>query len=459
MSRFHPGSTPSSPSPMALFRFSVVSLALAWLLRGEVRAQAVEAVAAREHATPWGDVRRVSRRTVYRWLAAYEQFGLAGLESAPRQRTDSSVVLPEAFVGFLQSEKERDPRASSPELIRRARELGILKPQTPVDRTTVWRACRRMGLTTRRRPHKKEGDTRRFAFANRLQMVLADGKHFRAGADRRKRVALFFLDDCTRYALHVIVGTREYTELFLRGLYQLLRKVGFFDVLYLDHGPGFRSDDTAAVVAQLPHAHLVLGTGQYPEGHGKIEKFNQTALWDVLRSLDRAAEVDPDCGALTLRLQHYLDHQYNVRPHDSLGNDTPRQRWQRDPRALRFPDDEHDLRRYFVIQESRQVSADHVIRHSGLLFEAPHGLARGEVTVHRHVLDGHLEVPYRGKMVRLHPVDLQANATARRALACDETPAPDDAPPKTAATLAFDRDCGPVVGPDGGFTDPTDTED
>ena len=459
MSRSRTGSTPSSPSPMALFRFSVVSLALAWLLRGEVRARAVEAVAAQEHATGWGDVRRVSRRTVYRWLAAYEQHGLAGLETAPRPRTDSSVVLPDAFVAFLRSEKEVDPRASSPELIRRAQERKILDPKIPVDRTTVWRACRRMGLATRRRPHKREADTRRFAYPNRMMMVLADGKQFRAGAARRKRVALFFLDDCTRYALHVIVGTRECTELFLRGLYQLLRKAGFFDVIFLDGGPGFISDDTAAVIAALPHAHLVHGTAHYPEGRGKVERFNRTAWAAVLRSLDCAAEVDPDCGALTLRLQHYLDHQYNVESHESLGHDTPRQRWQRDLRALRFPDDEHHLRRYFVIQESRQVSGDHVIRHSGLHFEAPRGLARGEVTVHRHVLDGHLEVPYRGRMVRLHPVDLKANATARRATAYDDPPAPDDAPPKTAATLAYDRDCGPVVTPDGGFIDPTNKED
>jgi len=259
---------------MALFRFSVVSLTLSWLLRGEVRARAVEAAAAQEHATPWGDVRRVSRRTVYRWLAAYERYGLVGLEPAPRARTDSSVVLPAAFVAFLRREKEVDPRASSPELIRRAQELGILKPQTPVDRTTVWRTCRRMGLPTRRRPHKREADTRRFAYPHRMMMVLADGKQFRAGAARLKRVALFFLDDCTRYGLHAIVGTRECTDLFLRGLHQLLRKVGFFDVIFLDRGPGFISDDTTAVIAHLPHGHLVHGTARYPEGHGKIEIFH-----------------------------------------------------------------------------------------------------------------------------------------------------------------------------------------
>ncbi len=179
----------------------------------------------------------------------------------------------------------------------------------------------------------------------------------------------------------------------------------------------------------------------------------------MLRSLDRAPEVDPDCGALTLRLQHFLDRQYNVRPHESLGKDTPQQRWLADPRPLRLPDDEHDLRQHFVVAETRQVSGDHVIRHGGLHYEAPRGLAHGEVTVYRQVLDGHLEVAYRGRRVRLHPVDLQANATARRATAHHDTPASDDAPPRTAATVAFDRDFGPVVDPDGGFIDPTHSED
>jgi len=201
----------------------------------------------------------------------------------------------------------------------------------------------------------------------------------------------------------------------------------------------------------------VLRTDTHPGWN--VEKFNQTAWWSMLRSLDRAPEVDPDCGALTLRLQHFLDRQYNVRPHESLGKDTPQQRWLADPRPLRLPDDEHDLRQHFVVAETRQVSGDHVIRHGGLHYEAPRGLAHGEVTVYRQVLDGHLEVAYRGRRVRLHPVDLQANATARRATAHHDTPASDDAPPRTAATVAFDRDFGPVVDPDGGFIDPTHSED
>lgn len=43
---------------------------------------------------------------------------------------------------------------------------------------------------------------------------------------------------------------------------------------------------------------------QYPQGHGAIERFHRTAYKQVLRSLDGAADVDPDPDALTLRLRH-----------------------------------------------------------------------------------------------------------------------------------------------------------
>jgi hypothetical protein len=63
-------------------------------------------------------------------------------------------------------------------------------------------------------------------------MVLADGKHFRAGVRRRKRVAVFFLDDAGRFGLGVVVGTDETAELFLRGLHGVLRRFGFMGVLH-----------------------------------------------------------------------------------------------------------------------------------------------------------------------------------------------------------------------------------
>ena len=162
---------------------------------------------------------------------------------------------------------------------------------------------------------------------HRMQMVLCDGKHFIVGPGRLKRVALFFLDDATRYLLHVVVGTSESARLFLRGFFEMTCRHGLAGVAYMDHGPGFTAIDVIAVMKALDLV-LIHGEEGYPEGRGKIEALNKTAKRDVLRGLDGRADVDPDCAALELRLGHYAEHQYNVRPHESLGGQTPFERFQ-----------------------------------------------------------------------------------------------------------------------------------
>ena len=436
------------PSSEALFRYTVLAQVEALVLGGVPVTEAVRTVAARIHADHAGGTRQVSGRTIRRWRAAYGQHGMACLEPRSRKRAAASEVLPEAFVTFLRTEKERDPRASVPELIRRARVKGVV--HGPLDRTTVWRACRRLGLATRMRPSKKEGDRRRWRYAHRMRCVLSDGKHFRAGLGRLRRVALFFLDDATRYAITVIVGTSEGADLFLRGLYDMACRAGLPDLLYMDHGPGFIANDSHAVIEEGLSAWFIHGKVHYPQGRGAIERFNRTVQEQLLRSLDGAIDVDPSPEALTLRLHHYLE-RYNTTPHEGLGGRTPRAVWEAG-RPLRMPESEAELRAAFVVAETRLVSEDHAIQYGGRLWEAPRGMAGQTVEVIRHVLDGHLSVLHEGRQVRLAELDLHGNATDRRGKGAP--PARGEGIPTTAASEAFDQDHGPVTGPDGGCPDP-----
>jgi putative transposase len=441
--------TPLVLSPEALFRYQIVSAVKARALSGQGTDAAVRAVAAQTHLTLAGEHKTVAIRSIYRWLAEQGRDGPTGIETAKPTPTISRA-LPQRLLDFLAEEKAEDRYASVPELIRRACERGVIGPHQRVDRASVWRACVRMGLPLRRVPAKQEADQRRFAYPHRMMMVLADGKHFRAGVRRRKRVALFFLDDASRFALGVVVGTAESAALFLRGLHAVLRRFGFMDILFLDRGPGFKAEDTAAACRRLD-IHLVLGTAAYPEGHGKIERFNQTAQAQLLRGLVGAADVDDDGGALELRLAHFLDHGYNRQPHEALGGQTPLARFEADTRALRFPDSDAALADRFVVTETRKVSADNVLSYEGIDYEVPRGHAGTEITVWRHLLSGGLSVVHDGALVTLAPVDLAHNAVSRRAVPPAPAPADDERAPRTAAQLAFARDFAPVVGPDGGF--------
>ena len=183
---------PLPVSDAALVRYLVVAEVEALVLRGWPAGAAVRHVAGAQHVGLDGRAVHISVRTLQRWRAAWASGSLAALEPRQRIRTTTSLALSAELVTFLHTEKQRDARAlgagtGAPRSRTRRHRPVDLK----VDRTTVWRACRRMGLPTRLRPHKREADTRRWRYAERMQCVLADGKHFRAGAARLRRVALF----------------------------------------------------------------------------------------------------------------------------------------------------------------------------------------------------------------------------------------------------------------------------
>lgn len=447
-------------SSRALFRYSIVAQVIARLQAGESPVVAIHTVAAGEHIDFDGSGRRVSVRSVYRWLAAFHEGGVAALEpQGPRSASCRGSILPDRFVDFLISEKSRDPRASVPELIRRAKAHGILEPGQAVHRSTVYRTCRSLGLPLARGKRAKDRDSRRFAYPHRLDMVLCDGKQFRAGERRNKRVVLFYLDDATRYPLHSVVATTETTELFLRGLYECIVKHGYMSAVYLDRGPGFIAEDTIAVFARL-EIPLLYGETGYKEGRGKIERFNRTAKADLLRNLGGRPDVDPAYGALELRIRHYTDHVYAHQPHEGLDDDTPWRRFHDDPRPLRFPEDQRDLRSKFEVSIARRVSADHVVSVESIDYEMPRGYGGQKVVLRRRVLDGSIGFLHEGKMIDLHPVDLHRNARSPRARVRTEDDAPRAVPPPTAADLAFLHDFGPVVDGDGGAGSPDpDPED
>jgi len=459
-----PPNDPHRCSPAALFRYQVVCAVLARELGGELRADAISDVGHLTFVGPGGKRCTPSERTIYRWLLGYEKSGIAGLEPASRKPIDTSRVVPAALLRFVDAQKRADPAASMPELLRRAVERGLIVSVADIASSSLHRACQRAGIPTIRRRSAKVRDSRRFAYPNRMLMLLCDGKHFRAGAGRLKRVALFFVDDCSRFGIYVIVGTAESAELFLLGFFEAVLRAGLPVACCLDHGPGFIAKDTMTVLARLG-VHLIHGEVGYPEGRGKIERFNQTVLHAVLRNLDGRADVDPSPGALQLRLQHWLDHTYNHAPHESLADgQTPWQRFSADPRPLQLAKSMSDLRRLFVVEHERLVSNDHVVSFEGVFYEVPRGLAGQHVRLFFHLLDRTVSLPDpagTGRLLQLAPVDMAANARDRRGRDHEAAlrDAGDTQPvlPPSAADMAFSRQFSPMVGTDGGYADPEAT--
>lgn len=441
----------AGPCPVTLFRLGLVHLVLARAGPDGSVAKAAVQVAARPHPDHRGILRRVSERSLRRWVALYQSQGDQGLRPKPRQNAAGPVALDGELVDFLVAEKRADLCASIPELLRRARTEGVVSPGERVSRSTVYRTLLRMGVPLARRRRAADRDSRSYEYPHRLDMVLCDGKHFRAGASRLKRVALNFLDDATRKYLLAVVGPAESTVLFLRGLDGVFLRYGRPSALYLDKGPGFISLDTSEVLRRLDDIPLLHGETAYPEGHGKVERFNQTLGKDVLRQFPGNPEVDPGLEALELRLEHYRSRVYNPREHEGLKGESPDARFARDtkPLDLRSP---AWVEERFGVYEVRLVSPHHLVKYDGEEYEVPRGLAGSWVTLERRVLeDDRLLLRHEGRLIELHPVDKVANARSRRARRRKDEE-PEGLPrPRTAAGRAFARDFGCLLDEDGGF--------
>ena len=95
--------------------------------------------------------------------------------------------------------------------------------------------------------------------------------------------------------------------------------------------------------------------------------------------------------------------------------------------------------------ETRKVSLDNVVKIRSVPYEIPRGYRDTTLELRRHTIDGRVCIVHEGRVVQVHPVDLAANAEALRASAKPTLPADEEGEvPVTAASLAFDRDFGPV---------------
>ena len=440
--------TPDVFSSEVLYRFQVVSQIISLIQDGSKLVDAVRMVQSAKFMDAKGNWRRNSIRTLYRWHAAYHEGGVEALKPKLRKKTTASLVVPEKQLNFFKELKGDDPGLSIPEMIRQAEYKHLIGPQDRPDRTTVWRSLNRMGIdTSRRRTTKKNRDSRRFAYPHRMDMIVCDGKHFRAGTKRLKRVALFFLDDATRMALGAFVGTSENTTLFLLGLSETLLKYGLPTALFVDNGPGFISNDALTVLAQL-NTLFIHGTPRYPQGHGKIERFNQTVLNRVLRTFNGNPEISADCNTLQLRLQRFLFEEYNHTPHEGIGGKTPYERFHSDSRALRFKEKPDDIRKHFVVHSKRRVSNDHIVKYAGVAYETPRGYAGQRIDLYRHLLDQTISMIHNEILVRLMPVDPVLNAHSRRGKIKPKQSTSKGG--RTAAQIRYEEEMKPVIDDEGG---------
>jgi len=337
----------------------------------------------------------LSQAWVSRLMARYRLEGEAAYEPRSRRPNTSPTALPAQVVDLivrLRKELADAGLDAGPDTI--AWHLEHHHGVT-IARSTISRHLTRAGLIAPAPKKRPRSSYIRFEAAIPNQTWQSDFTHYRltTGVDVEM---ISWLDDCTRYALHVTAHRRvtgpTVTATFRETLAQYgipastLTDNGMVYTVRLAGGRGGRN----TFEHELRRLHIVQKNSRpgHPTTCGKVERFQQT-----MKKWLRAQTTQPGSIAeLQSLLDVFVDEYNHRRPHRSLPHRaTPAARYNTLPKALpgesRDPDT-HDRVRHDRVDKAGSVT----IRHNGRLHHIGVGRTNQGTCVIMLVQDLHIRV-------------------------------------------------------------------
>lgn len=141
----------------------------------------------------------------------------------------------------------------------------------------------------------------------------------------RKFRTLNIIDDCSREALAIEVDTSLSSKRVIRVLDRIIQQRGKPEVIRVDNGPEYTSKDFELWAKDQQIGIQYIQPGR-PMQNGYIERFNGSYRRDILD-----AYVFFELYEVRQLTNSWIEEYNTSRPHESLGNATPRewaQRWQ-----------------------------------------------------------------------------------------------------------------------------------
>lgn len=259
---------------------------------------------------------RVSERTLYRWLAVYQQKGWWGLlpSASPQKRATELEVDVVAVLALYNS---RDPRFRA--LTSAAKHVTRQSSRDFDSWTALYARARRaltkidnIGLIRSR--HSGSERASRLPFKRRdtstlkpLDVCLIDGHTFKAkvrhpdhGAPFAPEVTLV-IDAASRLIVGWSASLSENTIAVGDALRHAVGNVGVFAIVYSDNGAGERAKvfdcPVDGIIKRMGGEHRT-GIPGHPQGHGLIERSWRTHMIEVARRFSSYQGSDADSGSL-----------------------------------------------------------------------------------------------------------------------------------------------------------------
>ncbi|MCL1985404.1 MAG: DDE-type integrase/transposase/recombinase [Betaproteobacteria bacterium] len=321
----------------------------------------------------------IHRRTLGRWLEAYQQHGFEGLKPVGRDGNARSVI-PDSLIEEAILLRREVPSRSIPQIIE-ILEMEGKAPTGLLKRTTLQDKLQEKGYSARQMKMYQQGGlaARRFQRQNRGDMWHSDIKfamHLTIGGAKKQTYLVSFLDDATRYVVHGEFYDSLDQTIVEDCFRKAVLKEGVPRRVYFDQGKQFKNKWMNRACAVLG-VKLLFAKPYSPESTGKIERFNRT----VDSFLDEAALKN--CKTLDDYNRYFnvwLAECYHTRVHGGLKGATPEIAYKTSKAPLRFVSPE-TVASAFMRVETRKVDKSGCISFCGKKYEVSALLAGRTVDV------------------------------------------------------------------------------
>jgi len=396
---------------VAIFRFGVISdFVNGGKLNHGKQERLLKEKCARKWEIPGSAKTRISRSTVLRWIALYENSGGNLVSLYPKNRTDrgkNRTMDDETALALIEL---RDEMADSPVriLLEEMVNRELVSPGVHLSRSTVYRFLNQNGLMERNRAVPE--DRRRFEaeLPNDIwQSDVMHGPMVEVDGKQRKSYLIALMDDHSRLVVHGEFFLSENLKCFLEAFEAALLSRGLPRKLYVDNGAAFRAKQLEYITASLGVA-LIHARPYKPQGKGKIERFFRTVRSDFLTCFKGGTLND-----INLSFYNWLNDLYHMRKHGGTGQ-KPFERFTAQMECLRPAP--ANIRDHFRKVNRRRVGRDRTITLDGKLYEAPVSLIGKRVDLLYHESNReNVEIAIGEKSYGMAvPVDLHVNCKVRR---------------------------------------------
>jgi transposase InsO family protein len=311
----------------------------------------------------------VSKGWVSKLIARYNTEGEDAFEPRSRRPKNTPGALPEATVELILELREKLTAAgldAGPDTIA----WHLAREHITVSRSTISRHLARHGLVTPEPKKRPKSSYIRFEAKMPNETWQSDFTHYRLthpdGRPGAEVEIISWLDDCTRYALHISAHRRISTPIVVTSFRETATQHGIpastltdngmvYTVRHAGHG---RRGGKNSFEHELKRLHITQKNSRpgHPTTCGKVERFQQT-----MKKWLRAQPVQPATLAELQALIDLFAHEYNHRrPHRSLPHRaTPATLYDTMPKALphdsRDPET-HDRIRFDTVSKAGNVT-------------------------------------------------------------------------------------------------------